>query len=127
MWRFFCFTYYRPSARVPGYPPVEINTYPVPPKGYFENTTSDVFLPSLVPGSSCLGPSLLGLDDQKGRQELRPRGPSSMLPSAQLSKMPLINLSMTFRPLIYLRINISNLLLPLLRWDSLVMRTKFRS
>ena len=51
-------------------------------------------------------------------------------PSAQLSKMLLINLRMTFRLLIYLRVNISNLLLPLLsgtRWDSLVMRTRSRS
>ena len=70
--------------------------------------------------------SVMGLDDEKGQQELRPRGPSSMLFSARLSKMPLINLSMIFRPLIYLRVNILNLLLPPLsgtRWDSLVMRT----
>ena len=47
--------------------------------------------------------SVMGLDDEKGRQELRPRGPSSMLPLALLSRMPLINLSMTSRPLIYLK------------------------
>ena len=44
--------------------------------------------------------SVMGLDDKKGRRELRPRGPSSMLPSARLSKMLLINFSMTSRPLI---------------------------
>ena len=51
-------------------------------------------------------------------------------PSAQLSKMLLINSSMIFRPLIYLRENVSNLLLPLqsgARWDSPVMRRKFRN
>ena len=31
--------------------------------------------------------SVMGQDDEKGRRDLRPRGPSSMLPSAQLSKM----------------------------------------
>ena len=36
---------------------------------------------SLTPGKLCPGlPPLLGLDDQKGQQELRPRGPSAMLP-----------------------------------------------
>ena len=72
--------------------------------------------------------SVMGLDDEKGRQDLRPRGPSSILPLS--SKMPLINLSMTSRLLIYLKINISNLLLPLqsgTRWDSPVMGRKFRS
>ena len=51
------------------------------------------------------------------------------MPPAQLSKMLLINLSMISRPLIYLRVNTSNLLLPLVsgtRWDSL-MRTKCTS
>ena len=50
--------------------------------------------------------------------------------SAQLSKMLFINLSMISRPLIYLRVNTSNLLLPLLsgtRWESPVTRRKFRS
>ena len=49
--------------------------------------------------------SVLGLDDEKGRQELRPRGPSSIL-------------------------NMSSLLLPLqsgTRWDSPHFRIKFRS
>ena len=40
-------------------------------------TLSGAFFPSLTPGSPCLGPQR---DDEKGRQELRPRGPSSMLP-----------------------------------------------
>ena len=30
--------------------------------------------------------SVMGLDDEKGRQELRPRGPSSMLPLSSVSK-----------------------------------------
>ena len=74
--------------------------------------------------------SVLGLDNKKGQQELRPRDPSSMLPLALTSKMPLISLSMIFWPLIYLRVNILNPLPPLqsgTRWDSLVMRTKSRS
>ena len=33
---------------------------------------------SLIPGRPCLGP--LQLEDEKGQQELRPRGPSAMLP-----------------------------------------------
>ena len=67
------------------------------------------------------------------RKAVRSLGQEALLlcsPLAWLSKMPLINLSMTSRPLIYPRVNISNLLLPLLsgtRWDSLVMRTRFRS
>ena len=75
--------------------------------------------------------SVMGLDDEKGHQELRPRGPSSMLPlSSVIKDMPLINLSMTSRLLIYLKVNILNLLLPLqsgTRWDSPVMRRKCRS
>ena len=74
--------------------------------------------------------SVMGLDDEKGRQELRPRGPSSTLPLALLSRMPLINLSMTSRLPIYLKVNISNLLLPLqsgTRWDSPVLKRKCRT
>ena len=51
-------------------------------------------------------------------------------PSAQLSRTPLINFNMTLRLLIYLRVNMSSLLLPLLSGtgcDSLVFRTKSRS
>ena len=44
--------------------------------------------------------SVMGLDDEKGCQELRPLCSHS----AQLSKMPLINLSMISRPLIYMRV-----------------------
>ena len=36
-----------------------------------------------VPKSST---SIMGLDDEKGRQELRPRGPSSMLPLSSVIK-----------------------------------------
>ena len=67
--------------------------------------------------------SVMGLDDEKGRQELRPRGPSFMLPL-------LISLNMISRPLIYLRVNTSNLLLPLpsgTRWDSPVTRRKYKN
>ena len=101
------------------------------PSQYAEEV--DTFILSLPdPRESMLrsSTSVMGLDDEKGRQELRPRGPSSMLPFSSLSKMLLINLSMTFTLLIYLRVNISNLLLPLqsgTRWDSLVMGTRARS
>ena len=47
--------------------------------------------------------AVMGLDDEKGRQELRPRGPSFMLPSIQSSRMPLISLIRTSRQQIYLR------------------------
>ena len=60
--------------------------------------------------------AIMGLDHEQGQQELRPRGPSAI--------------NRTFRPQIYLRINISNPLLPLqsgTRWDDLVLRTKCRS
>ena len=51
--------------------------------------------------------TILGLDDEIGQQELSPRAPSGMLPlSPYLKKMPLKNLNRTFRPLIYLRVNI---------------------
>ena len=46
--------------------------------------------------------SVPGLDDQKGQQELRPRGPSAMLPPS-ISKMLLINLSKISWALTYLR------------------------
>ena len=44
--------------------------------------------------------SVLGLDNKKGHQELRPRGPPSVLPLALKSKMSLISFSMIFWPLI---------------------------
>ena len=69
--------------------------------------------------------SVLGLDDQKGQQELL------LCPHLVLtSKMLLISVNMTFWPLTYLRVNILNPLPPLqdgTRWDSLVMKTKSRS
>ena len=72
--------------------------------------------------------SVLGLDDEKGHQELRPRGPSAILPLS--SRTPLINFNMTLRLQIYLRVNMSSLLLPLLSgtgWNSPLFKTKFRS
>ena len=60
--------------------------------------------------------TVLGLDDKKGQQELRPRGPSAMLPLNPILKDTKISW-----PLIYPRVNISNpqLLLPsTTRWDS---------
>ena len=65
--------------------------------------------------------SVMGLDDEKGRQELRPRGPSSILPLSSVIKDAFDK---------FLRVNMSNLLLPLLSgtgWDSPVFRIKFRS
>ena len=88
---------------------------------HLQRRISPLYICKGLPSST----SVLVLYDPKGQQELRPRGPSSMLPL-----MPLISLSMIFWPLIYLRVNILNPLPPLqsgTRWDSLVMRTKSRS
>ena len=70
---------------------------------------------TLIPGSLCLGPQL-----QSWVWMMRKAVRSSdleVLPlcshSAQLSKTLLISLNMISRPLIYLRVNTSNLLLPL--------------
>ena len=52
--------------------------------------------------------SVMGLDDEKGHQELGQEALPLCFSSAQLSKMLLINLS---RPLICLRVSTSNLLL----------------
>ena len=74
--------------------------------------------------------SVLDLNDQKGQQELRPRGPSAMLPLSSHIKDAFDSLNMIFWPLTYLRVNILNPLPPLqsgTRWDSLVMKTKSRS
>ena len=57
--------------------------------------------------------AVMGLDDEKGRQELRPRGPSSMLPLNSIIKDALINLTKIFKQQIYLRVNTLKLLLPL--------------
>ena len=69
--------------------------------------------------------SVMGLDDYKDRQELRPRGPSSMLPLGSVIKDAFDKFEHDFQQLIFLRVNTSNLLLPLqsgTRWDSPVMR-----
>ena len=74
--------------------------------------------------------SVLGLDNQKGQQELRPRGPSAMLPLSSYIKDAFDKFEHDFWPLTYLRVNILNPLPPLqsgTRWDSLVMKTKSRS
>ena len=71
--------------------------------------------------------SVLGLDDEKGRQELRPRGPSSILPLSSVIKDAFDKFS---KLPIYLRENMSNLLHPLLsgiRLDSPLFKTKSRS
>ena len=72
--------------------------------------------------------TVLGLDDEKGQQELRPRGPSAMLPLNP--KMLLRNLNKTSWPLIYLRVNTLNTRLQqpnTTRWDNLVLNTKFKN
>ena len=48
--------------------------------------------------------TILDLDVEKAQQELRPRGPSAMLPLSPY-QMSLTNLKRTFMPLIYLRVN----------------------
>ena len=73
--------------------------------------------------------SVVGLDDQKGLQELRPRGPSSMLPLSSHIKDDFDRFEQDFKA--------SNLpegkyikpppLQSGTRWDSLVLRTKFKS
>ena len=86
------------------------------PSQYAEKwTPSGTFFPSLILGSPCLGPQL-----QSWIWTMRKAVRSSdleVLPlcshSGQLSKMPLISLSMISRPLINLRVNTSNLLHPL--------------
>ena len=74
--------------------------------------------------------SVMGLDDEKGRQELRPRGPSSILPLSSFIKDTFDKFQHNLRLLIYPRVNTSSRLLPLLSgtgWDSPVIRTNFRS
>ena len=78
--------------------------------------------------------TILGLDDEKGQQELRARGPSAMLPLSPYLKDALKNLNITFRPQIYLTVNTLNSTLnPLLplqsgtSWGNLVLRTESRS
>ena len=69
--------------------------------------------------------SVLGLDDQKGQQELRARGPLPMLPLR--SRIKDINLNKTSWHLIDLRESTLNPLPPLqsgTRWDSLVLKVR---
>ena len=75
--------------------------------------------------------TVLGLDDIKGQQELRSRGPSAMLPLSPCLKDAFEKFEQDFLASnFYLRVNISN---PLFlqpngtRWDSLVLRTNCRS
>ena len=80
-----------------------------------------------MPSSST---SVVGLDDEKGRQSSDLEVLPLFFHLAQLSRTPLINLNMTLRLLIYPRVNMSSLLLPLLsgtEWDSPVIRTNIRS
>ena len=74
--------------------------------------------------------TVLGLDDEKGQQELRPRGPSAMLPLNPILKDAFEKFEQDFWPLIYLRVNILNPRLQqpnTTRWDNLVLKTNFRS
>ena len=50
--------------------------------------------------------TVLGLDDEKGQQELRPRGPSAMLPLSPILKDAFRSSSKIFWPLTYLRVSI---------------------
>ena len=75
--------------------------------------------------------SVMGQDDEKAIKSCDLEVLPLCYHSDQLSTMPLISLNMIFRPrLIYLKVHTSNLLLPLqsgTRWDSPVMRRKYRS
>ena len=74
--------------------------------------------------------SVMGLDDEKGRQELRPRGPSSMLPLSSVIKDAFDKFEHDFQAANLPEGNTSNLLLPLqsgTRWGSPVMRRKYKS
>ena len=61
----------------------------------------------------------MGLDDQKGRRELRPRGPSSMLPLSSVIKDAFDKFEHDFQA--------ANLAESGTRWDSPVMRRKCKS
>ena len=74
--------------------------------------------------------TVLGLDDEKGQQELRPRGTFAMLPLNPFSKMLLRNLNKISWPPLYLRVNISNPWLQqpsTTRWDNLVLKIIFKN
>ena len=103
-----------------------------PPNTLKRWTLSGASFPSLTPGTLCLGPQL-----QLWVWMMKKAIKSSDLEvfplcylSAQLSKMLLISSNMISRPLIYLRVNTSNLLLPLQSgtwWDRPVTRRKYKS
>ena len=86
-----------------------------PPNTLKRWTLSGISFPSLIPGSLCLSPQprlwvwMMKKAVKSSDLEVLP----PCYHSAQLSNMPLISLNMIFRPLIYLRVNTSNLLLPL--------------
>ena len=74
--------------------------------------------------------SVLGLDNEKGRQELRPRGPSSILPLSSVIKNAFDKFQHDFKAANLAEANMSSLLYLLLsgtRWDSPLFRIKFRS
>ena len=74
--------------------------------------------------------SVMDLDDEKDRQELRPRGPSSMLPLSSVIKDAFGKFEHDFQAANLPGVNTSNLLLRLqcgTRWDSPVMRRKYKS
>ena len=69
----------------------------------------------------------MGLDDEKGRQELKPRGPSSMLPLSSVIKDAFDKFEHDFQAANlpegkYIKPPPSTT-----KWDSLVMRSKYRS
>ena len=71
--------------------------------------------------------SVMGLDDEKGRQELRPRGPSSMLPLNSVIKVAFDKFEHDFQAA---NLPECKYILPLqsgTRWDSPVMKRKYRS
>ena len=71
--------------------------------------------------------SVMGLDHEKGRQELRPRGPSSMLPLSSVIKDAFDKFEYDFQAA---NLHESKYIKPhpsTTKWDSLVMRRKYRS
>ena len=69
----------------------------------------------------------MGLDDEKGRQELRPRGPSSILPLSSVIKDAFDKFEHDFKAA---NLPDTNLLLPLqsgTEWDSPVIMKNFRN
>ena len=101
-----------------------------PPNMRKKWTYSGAFFSSLTPGSLPKSlTSVMGLDDEKGRQELRPRGPSSMLPLSSVIKDVFDKFEHEFlAPNLPVCKYIKR---PPLqsgtKWDSLVMRRKYRS